>query len=66
MFSAPAFAIWLAGVALGLFCWPTLMTPPPDAPVLWELMFGTWALVLAVLFAMGRTSPRNDRGDPGR
>ena len=66
----PAFPVVLAGVALGLFCWPLLRTPPPDAPLAYAFMLGAWAVVIAVLFLMARSgessapSGGEARGDP--
>jgi hypothetical protein len=61
MLSEPAFAFVLASVALGLFSWPLLKTPPPSAELECTFVFAAWLLVVLLLFAVSRSQKGTGR-----
>ncbi len=61
----PAFPLALAGVALGLFSWPMVRTPPPAATFAYPFLFVAWALVILALFLISRSEVRTHPGEPG-
>jgi hypothetical protein len=62
MTSRTAFSLVLGGIALALFLWPIMRTPPPEPIVSYPFLFVAWDLVIIALLLTPRiTSPRSRR-----
>jgi hypothetical protein len=63
MLRGPAFPFVLDGLALALFSWPILSTPPPPPGFAYEFLFAIWALMIVMLFLMARSASRSASGE---
>jgi hypothetical protein len=54
LFRQPAFPFVLDGLALALFSWPILRSPPPSPASVYFYLFAVWAAVIFILFVLAR------------